>query len=117
MGPYTEAAVEMLDFWERQKEWSYETFGPPSYRGPKGPLDHLIKEAKEAYEEGDIQKLMEEIADCLFLVFDAAHRHGMSYSQLAKVAMAKLAKNKTRTWPDWKTVPPDKASEHDRSKD
>ena len=115
MGPYTASAVDMLDFFERQQEWSYETFGPPSFKGPKGPLDHLRKEAEEAFSEPDPTKQKEEIADCLFLVFDAAHRAGMSYSELTAVAMAKLKKNKARTWPDWRGTDPDKAIEHDRT--
>ena len=124
MGPYTMSAVDMLDFFERQRDWSYETFGPPSFKGPCGPLDHLKKEAAEAFAEAhkathlepgwSHDKVREEIADCLFLVFDAAHRAGMSYADLSRVAMAKLAKNKARTWPDWRGTDPDKAIEHDR---
>lgn len=139
MGPYTASAVDMLDFFERQQEWSYETFGPPTFKGPKGPLDHLAKEVIEASAawdrvvaaerlkvppfplEGDrifkeeLFKAREEIIDCLFLVFDAAHRAGMSYSEMSRIAMEKLAKNKLRTWPDWRGTDPDKAIEHDRS--
>jgi len=115
MGPYTASAVDMLDFFERQQEWSYETFGPPTFKGPKGPLDHLKKEAKEAYEETDEAKRKVEIIDCLFLVFDAAHRAGMSYSEMSRIAIEKLVKNKSRTWPDWRGTDPDKAIEHDRS--
>ena len=87
-----------------------------------GPLEHLIKEAKEAHAEAsgedfDLSKLKKEIADCLFLVFDAAHRAGMSYAELTKVAMAKLKENKQRKWPDWRTMDPNKAIEHDRTVD
>lgn len=127
MGPFITAAVDMLDFFERQRDWSYETFGPKEVRGPMGPLDHLRKEAAEAHEEArkatalepgwDMDKLREEIADCLFLVFDAAHRSGMSYSELARVAVAKLKKNQARDWPDWQQADPNKAVEHDRSND
>lgn len=120
MGPYTAAAmtpaaIDMLDFWQRQKDWSYETFGPPERRGPIGPLRHLEKEAKEAYSEADEAKRREEIADCLFLVFDAAHRSGMSYPDLARECMAKLRKNQGRTWPDWRKQPTDQPTEHDRT--
>jgi len=115
MGPYTESAVDMLDFFELLAEWSAETFGPRERRGPIGPLKHLEKESREAYSETDPEKRKEEIADCLFLVFDAAQRAGMSYSELTRVAMAKLAKNKTRTWPAWHGTEPDTAIEHDRT--
>lgn len=115
MGPYTASAVDMLDFFERQQDWSYETFGPRTFKGPKGPLDHLKKEAIEAHDETDPEKQKEEIIDCLFLVFDAAHRAGMSYAEMSRVAMAKLKKNQARTWPDWRGTDPDKAIEHVRS--
>lgn len=117
MGPLTMAAVDMLDFFERQRDWSHETFGPPTFKGPKGPLDHLKKEAAEAYDETDEEKRKVEIVDCLFLVFDAAHRAGMSYADISRIAMAKLRKNQARTWPDWRGTDPDKAIEHDRTKD
>jgi hypothetical protein len=115
LGSYTESAVDMLDFFERQREWSYETFGPPEIRGPVGPLKHLEKEAKEAYQEQDLEKRKEEIIDCLFLSFDAAHRAGMGYSEISRIAMAKLKKNKGRKWPDWRDAKPEEAVEHDRS--
>lgn len=114
IGSYTASAVDMLDFFERQREWSYETFGPPDHRGPVGPLKHLEKEAKEAYEEADKEKQKVEIIDCLFLVFDAAHRAGMSYSEMSRIAMEKLQANKLRQWPDWKKVNPNSAVEHVR---
>lgn len=113
-GPYTTAAVDMLDFWERLAEWSEQTFGPRSHRGPLGPLEHLAKEAVEARDEADPGKRKEEIADCLFLVFDAAQRAGMSYAELTAVAKAKLRKNAAREWPDWRAADPNRAIEHVR---
>jgi NTP pyrophosphatase (non-canonical NTP hydrolase) len=100
-----------------KQEWSHATFGPPSHRGPKGPLDHLIKEAKEAADETDPERLKEEIADCLFLAFDAATRAGMSLAEITAVCERKLAKNKARVWPDWRTADPNKAVEHKRELD
>ena len=138
MGSFTQSSVDMQDFFDRQREWSYATFGPPEHRGPIGPLRHLAKEAHEAEVEamalaarsGDtsdpqsvhekalgVERLKIEIVDCLFLGFDAAHRSGMSYAEIARVAMAKLEKNKARTWPDWRSVDPNSAVEHDRSAD
>lgn len=115
MGPYTLSAVDMLDFFERQRDWSYETFGPPTFKGPLGPLNHLAKEVREAIEEADPEKRKEEIVDCLFLVFDAAHRSGMNYAELGRLAMAKLRKNKQREWPDWRGTNPDNPIEHVRT--
>lgn len=110
-----DAALAMLAFFEKQQAWSYETFGPPSFKGPRGPLDHLKKEAQEAYDEADPERQREEIVDCLFLVYDAAHRAGMSYLDLVRGAFAKLEKNQGRTWPDWRGTDPDKAIEHVRT--
>jgi hypothetical protein len=99
------------EFFERQADWSRVTFGPDNIRGPIGPLKHLEKESREAQESsGDI----EEYADCLFLICDAARRAGFTKEQLIGAAFAKLAKNKARTWPDWKTAPPDTPIEHVR---
>lgn len=105
----------MKRFWDSLFDWSQETFGPTEVRGPIGPLKHLEKEAKEAYEETDLEKRKEEIADCLFLTFDAAQRAGMNFNELSDMAFAKLDKNKKRPWPDWRTQDPNEAIEHDRS--
>lgn len=98
-------------FWIEFKEWSEATFGVD--RGPIGPLKHLEKEAKEAYSEQDEAKRHEEIADCLFLVFDAARRDNMGFRSLIKQCFLKLEKNKKRTWV--KPANPDEPVEHDRS--
>lgn len=92
-------ADDFFNFLDARDRWSEETFGPRKERGPIGPLRHLEKEAKEAYDETDADKQKEEIADCIFLVFDAAMRAGMSRRDVVNVCNAKLVKNKTRTWP------------------
>lgn len=112
-----DADTGMRAFFEAQREWSYETFGPASFKGPKGPLKHLMKEAVEAHDEPDPRKRRMEIVDCLFLVFDAAHREGMTFEDISAGAHHKLAKNKARTWPDWRGTDPDQPIEHDRTKD
>jgi len=87
-------------FWNKHSEWSQATFGTDPERGPLGALKHLEKEAKEAQSKvGECHaKLQEEIADCLFLTFDAARRAGMTLDSLLDTAFAKLEKNKTRVW-------------------
>lgn len=99
LGNYTGMAVDFLDFWERQIEWSKETFGPMADRGPDGPLLHLAKEAIEARNETDKEKKIEEIADCQILTIEAAWRNGMSFRDLVSALNKKLAKNKARDWP------------------
>lgn len=109
--------LAFVTFAKEQKEWSETTFGTKERRGPIGPLKHLEKEAKEAYEEKDVIKQQEEIADCLFLVLDAAWRAGMSISHLTIAAFKKLEKNKNRVWPKPDTTNPDQPVEHNRSSD
>ncbi len=102
-------------FWNEQAKWSQETFGADSKRGPKGPLKHLAKEVQEALVEHasleaailmldtrsaslSKQRLDSELVDCLFLVFDAARRSGMSYGELVQGAFEKLEINRNRKW-------------------
>lgn len=94
------------EFWNEHAEWSQATFGTDQERGPLGALKHLEKEAREAQGEvavveltkGYNNKLHEEIADCLFLTFDAARRAGMTLDTLLETAFAKLEKNRRRVW-------------------
>ena len=82
-------------FWNEQSEWSQATFGTDQERGPLGALKHLEKEAREA-QEYPIDWV--EIADCQFLVFDAARRAGMTLDQLMNTCEQKLIINKARKW-------------------
>lgn len=96
-------------FWPAQAEWSQNTFGADSERGPIGPLKHLAKEAVEAQQ---VPHDLMEFVDCLFLTFDATRRAGFSFEELRKAAWEKLAINKARKW----QAPPkgDEAIEHVR---
>jgi dATP/dGTP diphosphohydrolase len=82
-------------FWNAQAEWSQATFGTDNERDHIGPLKHLAKEAVEAQVRPSDPV---EIADCLFLVFDAARRSGMTLDTLISVAEQKLLVNKFRKW-------------------
>lgn len=103
----------------RRKIWSEQIFGPGYHRGPIGPLKHLEKEAREARDSfirsGDSNHVQEELADCLFLVLDANWRAGFSPDSLLAACEQKLDKNRLRIWPDWRTVDPNSAVEHDRT--
>jgi dATP/dGTP pyrophosphohydrolase len=102
------------DVWGETERFSDKAFGPASFRGPLGPLKHLEKEAREAQEAtGDI----EEYADCLLLVFDATRRAGFTIYDLFDAAEAKVEKNKTRKWPEWRGADPNIPLEHDRGND
>ena len=77
-------------------DWSQKTFGSDAKRGPVGPLKHLEKEAKEAWQN---PKDTEEYADCLILILDAARRASISPLELIRAAMLKMTINKKRKWP------------------
>lgn len=93
-------------------QWSCETFGPSEHRGPKGPAEHLLKEAKELQQDPTD---LEEIADIIFLAADCVWRNGYSLNDLIWMLHRKLKKNRERDWPDWRTADPDKAIEHVRT--
>jgi hypothetical protein len=78
-------------FWNEQAEWSRATFGQDHERGPAGPLKHLQKEVGEVFaelsepvehpldEEEKQSRLTVELADLVFLVFDATRRSGGTF--------------------------------------
>jgi hypothetical protein len=103
----------MFDFYahlRRQREWSEKTFGP----GPraKGVVDHIRKELTEI--EAAPEDLSEWI-DVVILALDGAWRSGATPGQIINALLDKQDRNEQRKWPDWRTMPPDKAIEHDRS--
>ncbi len=95
---------DMLTHLQRQREFSERTFGP----GPRtaGLIDHIRKELREI--EADPGDLAEWI-DVAILALDGAWRTGASPQQIIDALVAKQVKNEGRTWPDWRTAPPDKA--------
>lgn len=111
---------KLSDLVRDHAEWSQVTFGSDAERGPVGPLKHLCKEAKEAWERwgnvgkflGEFTAFKEELADCFLLLLDASRRGGVNVMQLIKAAQTKLEKNKLRTWPK---ASADEPVEHVRS--
>lgn len=113
------------DFWAYQGNWSQETFGKDSERGPLGPILHLQKEVLEVLEvlhpnvscqdpiEHD-ERLHMEIVDCFFLVTDAARRSGLQFDDFMDLCFKKLEINQNRKW---SKPTSDMPVEHDRSKD
>ena len=77
-------------------DWSQQTFGGDSERGPIGSLKYLEEEAREAQEKpGDPMGY----ADCLLFTLDAARRAGIKPIELMEHALAKMEINKARKWP------------------
>lgn len=97
--------------WDEQEGFSTRAFGPTSYRGPHGPLEHLKREAGEAQAKPDD---ISEFADCLILVIDATRRAGFSCDALLQAALLKVQQNAKRKWPDWRERPGDVVLEHVR---
>ena len=105
-------SFDFIEHLQRQRDWSSNTFGP----GPRvaGVLDHIRKECNEvAAKPNDLS----EWIDIVILALDGAWRSGATPQQIVAALAAKQAKNEARAWPDWRTMSPDKAIEHDRSKD
>ena len=106
---HTEKLHRIEEFWKQHSEWSQATFGTDKERGPVGALKHLEKEAREAQTKPED---FEEYADCLFLIFDAARRAGLTLNTLLDITFMKLEKNKQRRWV--KPTNPDEPIEHER---
>lgn len=87
-------------------DWSCETLGSRTERGPTGPLKHLKKECDEAIAD---PKDILEFADLQILVWDAAWRAGFTYVELEAACITKLAMLKQRTY---LKVPDGEVSEH-----
>lgn len=96
-----------------QMLFSETTFGP----GPRvyGVTDHMRKELDEVIELWESDKPTgPEWIDLIILAIDGAWRSGMTPKQIIAGVREKLAKNKKRKWPDWRTQPADRAIEHKR---
>lgn len=109
---------ELADHLQRQRDWSFDTFGPPPDGKPgdrniAGTLDHLKKELTEV-EQNPVD--VEEWIDIVILAFDGALRMGWTPGEIAAALALKQHKNEMRQWPDWRTAAPGKAIEHVRGK-
>jgi len=96
----------------RQYEFSQRIFGPGTKTA--SVLDHIRKELVEI-EKDPLD--LEEWVDVIILALDGAMRTGRTSLEVIEALIAKQTKNEKRKWPDWRTIDPDKAIEHDRSED
>lgn len=104
--------LDLAEHIARQQRFSEATFGPGDRA--QGVVDHIRKELREI--EAAPHDL-EEWIDVATLAFDGAWRAGHSPDDIARALEAKLTKNESRSWPDWRTADRNKAIEHDRSGD
>jgi hypothetical protein len=101
---------DLISHLTRQKDFSFETFGP----GPRtqGVIDHIRKELKEIEAN---PKDLKEWVDVILLALDGAWRAGYDPVQIAAMIDEIQTRNENRKWPDWRTADPNKAIEHDRT--
>ena len=90
-------------------KWTLDTFGPA--KRPAGQIDHIRKELLEI--EADPTN-REEWIDVILIALDGLMRLGATAGDVVAEMDRKLAKNRARTWPDWRTAPPGAAIEHVR---
>lgn len=102
----------LTEYLARQRTWSRQTFGPSDRA--KGIVDHIRKELNEIEQS---PKDLSEWIDVVKLALDGAWRAGYSPVQIRDALIANTIKCEGRVWPDWRTMPQDKAIEHDRSHD
>lgn len=105
--------LTLEQFWFLRGIWSRFQFGPVHKRGPVGPLKHLMKELEKellpAAEQmpsrynrnlspADVEGLLEEYCDAIFLIMDAADRNGFTLTEIRQALGRKLKKNMEREW-------------------
>lgn len=116
--------ISLAEFVAQQVTFSREAFGPNTRT--RGVIDHIKKELVEVEEsDGSIN----EWVDVALLALDGMQRaatkslvdRGVEATpelvalDVCDCLRAKLHTNINRDWPDWRTVDPDKAIEHNRS--
>ena len=104
--------MDIVAFIKKQIEWSGRTFGPGDRAA--GVVAHIRKELIEIEQD---PRDVEEWIDVVILALDGAWRAGHSAETIAAALEAKAAKNRSRTWPDWRNARPDQPIEHVREKE
>jgi hypothetical protein len=113
--------MDLMQHLLRQMAWSHATFGPGVRT--EAVVDHMRKELKEVIDgNGDSY----EWIDVVILALDGLTRQ-LAYCNgeradpktVAEIACRMIegvqGRNEARTWPDWRTMAPDKAIEHVRT--
>lgn len=116
--------LDLTTHMQRVVEFSSRTFGPGERT--LGIIDHIHKETKELLDtdampydtpESRRQAMLAEWIDVVILALDGCWRTGSSPEEITAALLAKQETNEGRKWPDWRTMTPDQAIEHDRSHD
>lgn len=99
--------MNLVEHLEDQRVFSEKTFGPGNRT--KGVIDHIRKELQEI----EAQPLdLEEWIDVVMLALDGAWRTGATSQEVVDMFLYKYEKNKTRKWPDWRSVDQNQAITH-----
>lgn len=81
--------------------WADATFPKGTAKGAllhaHREVDEIIKDIDEGNDELSIAT---EYADAMFCIMDSARRRGLTVNQIVLAGVAKLNKNKARTWND-----------------
>ena len=121
---------DFVEYLARQVAVSRCNFGPNERTS--GVIDHIKKELKEVEAEDTPQGRAEEWIDVALLALDGATRamrealrargtldptaDRIALEVVSAIKRKQQGKNELRDWPDWRTVPEDKAIEHKRGK-
>jgi hypothetical protein len=111
----TRYSLDLARFLYKQIRFSSNAFGPGDRTA--GILDHIRKEIAEVERATTDGDKMREFVDIVILSLDAMWRLGFSPEEIVAAIQIKHNANMNRVWPDWRTVPHDKAIEHDRSQE
>jgi len=124
--------TDFVEYLARQVAVSRCNFGPNERT--LGVIDHIKKELKEVEAEDTPEGRAKEWNDVVILALDGATRamreairaHSKNMYEptaddiarevVLAIKQKQQGKNELRDWPDWRTVPEDKAIEHKRGK-
>ena len=122
--------TDFVEYLARQVAVSRCNFGPNERT--LGVIDHIKKELKEVEAEDTPEGRAKEWNDVVILALDGATRamrealrargtleptaDDIALEVVREIKRKQRGKNELRDWPDWRTVPEDKAIEHKRGK-
>lgn len=98
---------DLVDFLQRNHEWSERTFGPGERTQPV--VAHIRKELEEILAA---PRDISEWIDVVILAFNGVMRQGFTAEQVANALSEKQIVNEGRKWPDWRQTDPTKPTEH-----
>ena len=122
--------TDFVEYLARQVAVSRCNFGPNERT--LGVIDHIKKELKEIQADDTPEGRAKEWNDVVILALDGATRSMreairargtleptadyIADKVVSAIKRKQQGKNELRDWPDWRTVPEDKAIEHKRGK-